>query len=142
MTDLEKLRQWLRAYPGWETGAALHTDHIDGLPGSYGLYPVGLEVLSRKEDLMGNVTARCRYTYNLLRCTAGQQDSPQEAEWLMAFQAWVLSQSAAGLAPRFGDVPAEEKLRAEKGKRKEASQAGTGTYTVNLVAEFTKMYEE
>ena len=142
MTDLEKLRQWLRAYPGWEENAALHTDHIDGLPGSYGLYPVGLEVLSRTEDLLGNVTARCRYTYNLLRCTAGQQDSPQEAQWLMEFQTWVLSQSAHGLAPQFGDVPAEETLRAEKGKRKEASQGSIGTYTVTIVAEFTKIYEE
>ena len=140
MTDLEKVRQWLLGYPAWEEGKLLYIDYTDAVPGNAGLYPNGLEEVSRKTDVLGNVTVQNRYHFALYRVVDGQEDNTENAAWLMAFQKWVQSQSAAGLAPQFGDEPARERIRAEKGKLKEASQTGTGTYVVTLTAEFTNYY--
>lgn len=140
MTDLEKVRQWLLSYPKWEEGGLLYIDYTDAVPGNAGLYPSGLEMVSRREDVLGNVTVQNRYHFALYRVVTGQEDNTQNAQWLMEFQQWVQSQSVAGLAPQFGDEPARERMRAEKGKLKEASQTGTGTYMVTLTAEFIKHY--
>ena len=64
----------------------------------------------------------------------------KDAAWLLAFQNWVLQQSMAGLAPMFGDVPTAERIRAEKGKLRETSQAGCGVYAVTLTAEFVRKF--
>ena len=138
MTDLEKVRQWLLSYPKWEEGGVLYVDHTDAVPGNGGLYPLGLEELSCREDLLGNVTVQCRLRFTFYRVTAGQDQT--HAQWLLDFQQWVQQQSAAGLAPKFGDERHKERLRAEKGKLSEASQTGTGTYAVTLTAEFIKYY--
>lgn len=139
MTDLEKLRQWLATYPKWEEGQ-LHVDYTDALPGNLGLYPAGLEEVSRRENVLGGITVQNRYHFVLYRVAVRQESNEEHALWLLEFQKWVQSQSAAGLTPRFGDEPTQERLRAEKGKLKEASQTGTGTYVVTLTAEFVKYY--
>jgi len=139
MENLEKLRLWLRSFPGWE--GQLSVDYTDAAPINSGLYPLGVEEVSRREDLLGGVTVRCRSRYELRRVSTGQQDSTDPAAWLLAFQDWVRAQSAAHLAPTFGDEPHEERIRAEKGKLQKADQTGTGTYAVTLTAEYTKKYE-
>jgi len=139
MNDLEKLRKWLLTYPNWGESGLMNVDYTDAVPGM-GLYPAGLEELSRQEDVLGNVTVKCRYHFALYRVTAVQEDKTADAQWLLSFQQWVQQQSVTGLAPQFGDVPGAERLRAQKGKLKEASQAGTATYVVTLTADFTKIY--
>ena len=139
MTDLDKLRQWLATYPKWEEGR-LHVEYTDALPGNLGLYPTGLEEVSRREDVLGNVAVKNRYRFVLYRVAARQENNEENALWLLDFQNWVQKQSAAGLAPRFGDAPQQERLLAEKGKLKEGSQTGTGIYAVTLTAEFVKYY--
>lgn len=139
MSDLEKLRQWLLTYPQWEEGGPMYIDYTDAVPG-LGLYPAGLEELSRQEDVLGNVTVKCRYHFALYRRTAAQEDKTKDAQWLLEFQRWVQQQSIMGLAPRFGDMPGAEQIRAQKGKLKEASQAGMATYAVTITADFTKIY--
>lgn len=139
MGDLEKMRQWLLNYPNWGESGLLYVDYTDAVPG-LGLFPAGLEELGRKTDVLGNVTVKCRYNFALYRVTAAWEDKMKDAAWLLEFQQWVQKQSVAGLAPQFGDVPAAERLRAQKGKLKEASQAGTATYVVTLTADFTKIY--
>jgi len=140
MTDLEKLRQWLLTYPGWNS--LLQVDYMDPGPGNAGLFPGGLEELHRKEDVLGNLQISCRYQFALHCQMAGQQDGASNAGWLLDFQNWVQAQSAAGLAPRFGDVPEQERLQARKGALKKADQVGTGTYMLTLMADFVKVYEE
>lgn len=140
MTDLEKVRQWVLTYPQWGEGTQLHMDYTDAVPGNGGLYPTGQEEVSRREDVLGNVTVQCRYRFSLYRVTTGQEDNGANAQWLMGFQQWVQQQSAAGLAPKFGDAPEKEWIRAEKGKLGEASQTGTAVYAVTLTAEFVKYY--
>lgn len=140
MDALDKLRQWLPTFPKWEEGKLLYVDFTDGIPGNAGLFPKGEQVLSKREDVLGRVTLRCRYHFALYRVTAGQEDQQENARWLMEFQEWVRRQDALGLAPKFGDLPGEH-IRAEKGQLNSRKQAGSGVYTVLLTADFTKIYE-
>ena len=139
MNDLEKLRQWLRTFPLWEETNYLYVDFTDNLPGSTGLYPAGLEILGREADVLGNVTLRCRYNFALYR-VGGVSGDGREALWLMQLQKWVMEQSAARLAPTFGDEPAAERITAQKGKLKEPVKAGCGVYSVILAAEFVRKF--
>lgn len=133
---LEKMRQWLETFPGWE--GTLQLDYVDAVPDSTGLYPRGLTELSRREDVLGNLTVRCRCDF-LLRRTAGQ--SAENAQWLLDFQSWVMEQDRLGLAPAFGDVPGTQQLRASEGRLDSHKQVGSALYTVQLSVEFTKFYE-
>ncbi len=139
MTNLTKLRNWLLTFPLWNDEWELHTDHTEAEPGNSGLYPLGAEELSRREDVAGNVTVRCRCRFSLYRVT-GQADLQENAQWLLNFQQWVQQQSATAAAPRFGDDPKKERIWAEKGKRIRSTQAGTEKYGVTLIAEFQKHY--
>ncbi len=139
MTELERLRQWLMTYPGWED--SLQVDYSEDGPGNAGLFPQGLEELDRREDVLGNLLISCRYRFAICRQTAGQADGTDNAQWLLDFQNWVQQQSAEGMCPRFGDVPGRERMQAQRGALKEVSRVGTGTYTVTLIADFMKVYE-
>ena len=139
MTNLTKMRNWLHTFPGWDENCVLHTDHTAAEPENCGLYPQGGEEISRREDVLGNVSVLCRYRFHLYRLVQ-LADPLANAQWLLQFQQWVRQQSATGAAPRFGDDPGQERLRAEKGKLSEISQTGTGTYMVTLTAEFIKNY--
>ena len=139
MDILDKVRQWVTGFPLWEAGNLLYIDFTDAVPGNGGLFPGGLEIVSSRADVAGNVTLRCRYNFVLYRVGGGCPDG-QDAAWLLEFQNWVMAQSAAGLAPVFGDVPAQERIRAEKGKRKETFASGIGMYAVVLTAEFVKKF--
>lgn len=138
MQELEKLRNWLQTFPGWDSEVCF-ADFTEGTPGNSGLFPQGMEEVSRREDVLGNLYLRCRYRFRLLRVADKSED--KNAQWLMDFANWVQAQSAAGLAPHFGDEPDKETMRAEKGKLSQVRQTGASTYEVLLTAEFTKYYE-
>lgn len=136
MTELERMREFLLSYPAWEEGKLLYIDRCDG--GENGLFPQGAEEISRKRDVLGNTKVHCRLRFMLYR-SASERES--DAAWLLAFQKWLAQMSIRGKAPHFGDVPAEERLRAEKGHF-EKSRGNGGLYAVQLTAEFVKIYEE
>lgn len=136
MQDLEKMQAWLCTYPQWQ--GAVSVDYVDSKPGSFGLYFQGLEVLKRRQDVLGNREEDCRYTFLLRFVAAGQDDAREQAQWLLQFQSWVQTQNALGNTPGFGDVPEKESIRAEKGRLEKASQVACGLYTVTITAEFTK----
>ena len=128
VSALEKLQTWLSAYPNWETS-----------PANVCVLPKGLEETSRQEDVLGNRLVGCRYYVNLLWQMTGQGDDIESASRLLDFQYWVQEQNTLGLAPRFGDVPARENIRTEKGGLTAGAQFVT--YTVTLIADFMKVYE-
>ena len=132
---LEQMQTWLQSFPQWED--VLQVDCLDAVPGNTGIYPRGIQELSSREDVLGNRKVRCRFTV-LLRRRAGQ--SRENARWLLEFQRWVMEQDKLGLAPRFGDEPGSERIRAVEGKLDSQSQAGCALYTVQLQAEFTKNF--
>ena len=133
---LDELKQWLQTFPRWE--GTLQLDYAECVPGNNGLYPRGMTELSRREDVLGNVKTRCSYTFTLQRAAAAGEEN---AQWLLDFQNWVAQQEHLGLAPKFGDEPKSERLRAFEGRLENQAQTGCALYTVQLYAEFTKLYE-
>jgi len=140
MTDLEKLKTWLATYPGWEADKPFFVDDANPKPGCVGLFPQGLEQVSLRRDITGGQKAACRYRFYLYRASALEENQEENARWLLDFQNWVEAQSAGGLAPRFGDVPQEERLRAEGGSLQKTGKLGSGLYALTLTAEFTRIY--
>ncbi len=132
MTVLEKITGWLKTFPLWE--GELQIDGTAPSPGSVGLYPQGVQEISRREDVLGNVQTVNRFELTLCRISNG--DAEQAAAWLLALQDWIRQQSAGGLAPRLGDVPAQERIRAEQGRLKAPLQTGAGRYAVKITAEY------
>ena len=129
MSVLEKMTAWLKNFPQWEGNIRL--DGIDPAPGSLGLYPQGIKEVSRREDVLGNVWIRRRFTLMIYRVTAGEDPA-----WLLSLQDWVSRQNAAGLTPKMGDVPENETIRAEQGRLSAPNQTGTKRYAVKLTAEY------
>ena len=140
MTDLEKLKTWLATYPGWEDDKPFFVDDAAPKPGCVGLFPQGLEQVSLRRDITGGQKAACRYRFYLYRASALEENQEENARWLLDFQNWVEAQSAGGLAPHFGDVPQEERLRAEGGSLQKTGKLGSGLYALTLTAEFTRIY--
>lgn len=135
MEALEKMKSWLLSCP-YLGADVLHIEKIDAAPPSSGLYPKGMEIVSQKEDLLGNRMLLCRYTFVLRQVVP---ENGVDAERLLQLQNWV---QRGENAPVFGDVPARERIWAENGKLENASQVGTAVYAVTVKAEFIKEYKE
>ena len=126
MEYLEQLTAWLKGFPQWGE-AQLTVDTTGAQPGHCGLFPLGVEVLEDKEDVLGNRHSRLRQTFLLRRMAVRGMDA---AAWLLAFSRWV-GQNAA--APVFG---LRQTVRAEKGRLLSAPQTGTGLYEIRLTFEY------
>lgn len=133
---LDVMKAWLQAYPQWE--GTLQFDYADSVPGNTGLYPKGITELSSREDVLGNRKTRFCWVFTLRRAAVGGQ---KNAQWLLDFQNWVMEQDRLGLAPKFGDEPGNERIRAFEGKLDTHKQVGSAFYTVQLAVEFTKIFE-
>lgn len=138
MTVLEKIRNWLVTFPQWGE-VELVIDSTAATPVSCGLFSGGMEEISRREDVLGNSTVQYRQYFTLRREAERGEDA---AQWLLEFQDWVREQCWRGLAPQFGDIPRQERMRAEKGKLTNTSEIGTATYEVKLTAEYIKIFKE
>ena len=127
-TVLEKLQAWLSAYPHWEN-----------CPTEFCLLPKAMEETSRQADILGNTLVGCKCYVNLFWEMEALDSEGENAERMLKFLQWIQFQSASGFAPRFGDMPARERIRTEKSGFTLGGQ--TVTYTVTLVADFVKAYE-
>ncbi len=124
--DLEKLKAWLATYPAWEERPP-------------DILPKALDEITRQSDVLGNTLVGYRYTFSLFWQKSGQGNGGADAQGLLDFQRWVSAQCSERSAPQFGDVPAFERIRLEKGGLTPLAQAVT--YTVTLLADFLKVYE-
>lgn len=145
MTELEKVREWIKLFPSFYKISHLSVDYTDQIPANGGIFPSGLVEISRYEDIIGNVTVTNQYNFGLYYVFA---KSPEDdtgaainAEIIMDFQKWVQEQSILGLAPKFGNTSDKEKASAQNGVLYEASEEGVATYMVQLSFEFKKKYE-
>lgn len=148
MTDLEKIRQWLGSYPGFDILSAFQVDYTSQVPGCGGLFPSGLVELNRRRDILGGVTVENQYNfaiYYLLEKAPGDDaGAADNAAWVMDFQRWVQRESVLGRVPRFGNTAARETARAENGTLYEVvgeGKEGTALYSVQLSVRFEVRYE-
>lgn len=141
MTDLEKMRAFVRTFPGAGELSRLDIDYTDKVPNSAGLFPAGLVEVRRRADLLGNVEVDDQYNFALYTTLEKYEDAPDNAEWQMGFQAWVQEQSALRLAPTFGDYPLRERMTAQNGAIFSADPEGTAIYAIQISCTFTKRFE-
>ena len=127
MEILEILKNYLMGFPKWGD-VRLQIDTTDPTPGSCGLFPLGSEELSRREDVMGNVKCRLRHTF-LLRRVANRGE--QAAAWLMELARWMGQQPP----PTVGENPG---IRGEKGRLVNPGQTGAATYEMGIILEYDK----
>ncbi len=146
MSDLEKIREWIKTFQKHDIIADFMIDFADQIPGSGSIAPSGLVEISRLEDIVGNVTVRNQYNFGLYyvfqKPPSDNVEAFNNAEWLMDFQRWVQEQSACHMAPTFGDEPAGERIQAQNGVLYAADEEGTAMYMVQLSVQFTKYYFE
>lgn len=145
MTALEKIREFVKQYPGADIFRDFHVDYTDQIPFNGGVFPSGLTEVSRSRDILGNVTVVNQYNFGIYyvfeKSPGDDIGATENADWLMDFQEWVQEQSALGLAPVFGDVPGIESITAQNGVLYNADEEGTAMYMVQLTVQFIKKYE-
>lgn len=121
MEQLQQLKVWLAGFPGW---ASATVDTLDAAPGSCGVFPQGIEVVSSREDVLGNRYDRLRQTCLLRRAAPRCGDA---AGWVADFSRWLMKNAAT--APQLGT---RQQLLAEKGRLLSAQGAGAGIYEIRL----------
>ena len=144
MTALEKITAFVRSYPKADILQTFQVDYTDQIPANGGIFPSGLEEVSRKTDLLGNVTVTNQYNFGLYyvfeKAPGDDAGAAVNAGWVMDFQEGVQEQSALGLAPVFGVVPRQEKLTAQNGVLYDAEDEGLATYMGQLSVQFIKIF--
>lgn len=145
MTPLEKIREWLATYPGFNILGEFQVDYTDQIPANGGVFPSGLMEVSRKTDITGNVTVENQYNFGLYyvfsKAPGDDTGATYNADWIMDFQEWAQEQSIIGAAPVFGDIPKDERILAQNGVLYEATDEGLATYMVQLSVRFYKKIE-
>lgn len=146
MTALEKIREFVRSYPGSDIFKDFQVDFTDQIPNNGGISPSGLVEISRKKDILGNTTITNQYNFGLYcvfeKVPGDDTGATINADWVMDFQEWVQEQSVGGLAPVFGDVPGQERIMAQNGVLYDADEEGTATYMVQLSVQFVKEFKK
>lgn len=143
---LPALRDFLAGAPAL-ADLTLRVENAGPAPGTGGLWPRGVTVLTRKENLLGGVSLRCRAEFLLRLCLplppGDDARAVKNAGRLLALESWVAARSAAHALPAFGNgLPEGETLRAEDGRLETADAGGTARYTLRLLAEYTEVYKE
>lgn len=145
MTALEKLKNWLRTYEGFDILSSFQVDYTDQIPANGGVFPSGLVEVSRSTDIFGNVVVLNQYNFGLYyvfeKAPGDDTGATVNADWIMDFQEWAQQQSVSGAAPVFGDEPSSEKILAQNGVLYAADEEGLATYMVQLSVQFIKKFE-
>jgi hypothetical protein len=145
MTDLDKVRQWLGTYSGYDILSKFRVDYTDQIPSNGGIFPGGLVEVDRMEDVLGNVTVSSQYNFALYyvfyKADGDDAGAVGNADWIMDFQRWVQEQSVRGLAPRFGNTDDREIIQAQNGVLYDQGDEGVAVYMVQLSIRFKTFYE-
>lgn len=145
MSPLKKIRDWLNTFPGIDRLQELRVDYYSQQPDNGSIDPSGVQVISTKEDILGNKTVEKQYNFGLYYVLAkdpgNDEVATENADWVMEFQEWVNEQSILHLAPTFGDLPRTEEMKAQNGAVSAADNEGVAIYMVQLSVTFTKIYE-
>lgn len=145
MTALDKIRDFIRQYPGADIFRDFHVDYTDQIPFNGGVFPSGLTEISRSRDILGNTAVINQYNFGLYyvfeKSPGDDVGAEVNANWVMDFQEWVQEQSVTGAAPTFGDEPRSETITAQNGVLYDADEEGTAMYMVQLTVQFKKIYE-
>lgn len=138
---LQTLCDWLAGAPALTGAGPWQTGDLDPVPGAAGVFAGGVQVLEHRADLLGRVHERCRADF-VLRLVRPYEAGTgvQDADCLLELQRWVSAQSAAGLAPVFGNADtARERLYTGGGALEKVGDEGTAVWAMTLHAEYTML---
>lgn len=149
MTDLEKMREWIRTFvdsAGNGVPDNFFVDFTNEIPQNAGLFPTGTMEISRRADIAGNITVTNQYNFGLYAVFEKPADheieSTRNAQWVMDFQQWVQDQSIMDLTPKFGNTAEwQESIKAQNGMfYGEKEEGATGIYMITIAVQFKKYY--
>jgi hypothetical protein len=149
MTDLEKMREWLKTFPGTaekpNNPDNFTIDHIAESAFNAGLHSNGALEIAREEDIAGNVTLTLQYSFNysvvLEKDPSADEIAAHNAEYILAFQNWVMEESLNGRAPKFGNIDMDDEIiRAQNGMFASIQSEGSGLYSAPITVRFRKYY--
>lgn len=145
MNPLDTIREWLNKYTGFDRLQDLRVDYYSQQPDNGSIDPSGVQIVSMKEDILGNKTVEMQYNFGvyfvLAKDPCDEGTAVDNAAWVMDFQRWVNEQSILRLAPTFGDVPKTEVIKAQNGAVAAADNEGVAIYMVQLSVNLTKIFE-
>ena len=145
MNPLDTIRECLNKYTGFDRLQDLRVDYYSQQPDNGSIDPSGVQIVSMKEDILGNKTVEMQYNFGvyfvLAKDPGDEGTAVDNAAWVMDFQQWVNEQSILRLAPTFGDVPKTEVIKAQNGAVAAADNEGVAIYMVQLSVNFTKIFE-
>ena len=146
MTDLEKIREWIRGFPGFDILSEFQVDYTDRVPANGGIFPSGLQEVGRKEYIYGDVLVTNQLNFGIYyvfeKAPGDDIGAAVNADWLMDFQKWIQEQSILRKAPTFGNYDqGHEKIKAENGVLYADDEEGTATYMVQLSVQYKNFYE-
>lgn len=145
MNPLDKVREWLKTYKGFDRLQDLRVDYYSQQPDNGSIDPSGAQVISVTENIIGTKTVEMQYNFGiyfvLAKDPGDENTAVDNAAWVMDFQRWVNEQSILQLAPAFGDVSRAESIKAQNGAVMAADSEGVAIYMVQLSVNFTKIYE-
>lgn len=144
-TDLEAFREWISSFPDFPVLERFQVDYTDQIPCNGGLFPSGLVELSRKEDILGNITVTNQYNfalYYIFQKSPGDDfGATENAEWLIRFQKWVQEQGIRNSVPKFGNTETRQIVKAQNGALYEQDEEGTAVYMVQVSVQYEMYYE-
>jgi len=146
MSDLERIREWIKSFPGMPEDMAI--DYTHNNPINAGLFPQGRQEISRRKANIASEDVIVTNQYNLslmpifVKSPGDDEQATQNAEWVMDFQQWVQDQSIMGEAPTFGNYDTDsEIIRAQNGMFYNDRDSGVSAYTAVLTIQFKKYYK-
>lgn len=144
MSDLERIREWIKSFPGMPEDMAI--DYTHNNPINAGLFPQGRMEVARTTDIGGNKTVTNQYNFSLMpvfiRNLGEDTQATENAEWVMDFQQWIQEQSIIGAAPTFGNIAIDrEIIRAQNGMLYSDRDSGVSAYTAVLTLQFKNYYK-
>ena len=143
-TKLEKVREWIATFPSYSILSNFQVDYTDQIPSNGGIFPNGITEVSRRKDILGNVTVVNQLNFGIYtvfeKAPSDDIGATANQEWIASFQEWVQEQSVKGLAPVFGDEPRQEVITAQNGVLYDTTDEGWATYMVQLSIQYVKKY--
>lgn len=135
----EKIFNWLRTWPGFPGDQPFMLEKTLGNQESWGLFPMGTQILSAQEDVLGNRREKVRQTY-VLRHIVSISESDRTC-LLTDLEQWIQQQNGKRCIPTMGQVRSADFIKGEKAHRSQLRSQAMAVYEMILTAEYENYYE-
>lgn len=136
-------------YPGIDTGSQISVLPFQpNVTQGQGISYTGLGTPIIGRDVLGNttITYRANFVLDILRQLIDPISNEEITEFIIEFERWVIEQSIAGHAPRFGnDIDYQETMWAQGGILYMTQMVDTpipfAAYRTNIIIQYQNIYE-